>query len=671
MIYRAEIDGLRALAVIPVILFHAGFQLFSGGYVGVDVFFVVSGYLITSILIEDIENKKFSIVYFYERRARRILPALTVVSLVSIVFAWILLSDVALRKFGNALIGVSTFVSNIIFWQQKGYFSESAELYPLLHTWSLAVEEQYYVLFPIFLILSWRFGKERVFWIIVVISVISLIISEWGWRNKANANFYLAPTRVWEIFAGSIAAFIVQKRGVRSNNLIATLGLSAIFYSFLFYDKSTPFPSVYTLVPVIGVVLMVLYADAKTVVAKLLSNKILVGIGLISYSAYLWHQPLFAYTRHIINQIHIDYGIRFLLILVTFIMAYISWRYIEKPFRKKSAISKNSIFVISFLSLVGLFLIGLASKEVSKDSHYALAKTLSENKFVYIQNLDERKFIEGRLIYPLKRVNHIVVGSSRVMQINSEIVGEPIFNFAVNGASIEDNIAISLEAVTKVGAKNIFLAADPWLLNIHNGQIRYKSIISLYEHWIERIENKMPPQKHLLTNDIIESPSINLLLSLRKKLHIAEKSIPQNGKAGVYDKKAYDGFHIYNESYINDKKKTIHEDTFPNILDYSMHSFEYDLKSEESLILLVNYLKSLNVKVTLVLSPYHPDLYQKMILDKPIFIDIENKFRKISQHHNIEIIGSYNGSVVGCTGDEFYDGMHPKEVCMSKLFNDF
>ena len=218
MKYRTEIDGLRALAVMPVILFHAGFELFSGGFVGVDVFFVISGYLITTILIEDIENKRFSIVNFYERRARRILPALFFVMLVSIPFAWMLLSDAALNKFGNGLIGVSLFLSNLVFWRQQGYFDESAELNPVLHTWSLAVEEQFYVLFPILLVLAWRFGKNKVFWMIVVIAAVSMLLSEWGWRNQATANFYLAPTRAWELLAGSIAAFIVHKKGVQKNN---------------------------------------------------------------------------------------------------------------------------------------------------------------------------------------------------------------------------------------------------------------------------------------------------------------------------------------------------------------------------------------------------------------------------------------------------------------------
>ena len=172
--YRAEIDGLRALAVIPVILFHAGFELFSGGFVGVDVFFVISGYLITTILIEDIEKNRFSLTSFYERRARRILPALFFVMFICIPFAWMWMLPSQMKDFSQSLIAVSFFASNILFWRESGYFDAAAEEKPLLHTWSLAVEEQYYVLFPIFLFFAWRYGKNKVFWMIVVFAVLSL-----------------------------------------------------------------------------------------------------------------------------------------------------------------------------------------------------------------------------------------------------------------------------------------------------------------------------------------------------------------------------------------------------------------------------------------------------------------------------------------------------------------
>jgi peptidoglycan/LPS O-acetylase OafA/YrhL len=358
--YRSEIDGLRALAVVPVILFHAGFELFNGGFVGVDVFFVISGYLITTILIEDIEKNRFSIINFYERRARRILPALFFVMLVTIPLAWMWMSPSQMKDFSQSLIAVSLFLSNIHFWRESGYFAAATEEKPLQHTWSLAVEEQYYVLFPIFLFLVWRFGKNRVFWMIVVFAAMSLALSEWGWRNASYANFYLAPTRAWELFAGSIAAFIVQNRGVKANNALSLLGLATIIFAIFEYDKNTPFPSIFGLVPVIGVVLLVLYADKETFVGRLLSIKLFVGIGLISYSAYLWHQPLFAFAR-IYSLETPSSKLMLSLSIASLLLAIVSWRFIEKPFRRKEAFlaSQLKLFKFSFLGFLLFVLIGL------------------------------------------------------------------------------------------------------------------------------------------------------------------------------------------------------------------------------------------------------------------------------------------------------------------------
>jgi len=358
--YRAEIDGLRALAVVPVILFHAGFELFSGGFVGVDVFFVISGYLITTILIEDIENKRFSIVNFYERRARRILPALFFVVISTYIICWQFLNPFDLKEVAQSLFATSIFLSNLYFFLKTGYFDTSAELKPLLHTWSLAVEEQYYVIFPLLLIATWRFGRKRVFWIIVVMAAISLLLSEWGWRNQPSANFYLIHTRAWELFAGSIAAFIIQKKGAQKNNLLALSGLAAIIFSIFFYDENTPFPSMYTLLPVIGVVLLVLYADKETITAKFLSNKLFVGIGLISYSLYLWHQPIFALTRQYLVD-DFSHSISIALIIITVTLSYLTWKLIEQPTRrfKKSSKKGNYMLYISALMIVVMGSIGI------------------------------------------------------------------------------------------------------------------------------------------------------------------------------------------------------------------------------------------------------------------------------------------------------------------------
>jgi peptidoglycan/LPS O-acetylase OafA/YrhL len=419
MKYRAEIDGLRALAVVPVILFHAGFELFSGGFVGVDVFFVISGYLITTILIEDLENQRFSLVNFYERRARRILPALFFVMFVCIPFAWMWMLPSQMKDFSQSLVAVSLFASNVLFWRESGYFDGAAEEKPLLHTWSLAVEEQYYVIFPIFLFLAWRYGKNRVFWMIVAMASISLLLSEWGWRNKATANFYLAPTRAWELFAGSIAAFIVQKNGVRKNNFLALLGLAAITFSIFAYDESTPFPSLYALVPVLGVVLLILYADKDTLTAKLLGTKALVGIGLISYSAYLWHQPLFAFARikSVNEPSHLIMGI---LALCSLLLAYFSWKYIEAPFRNKLAINKAKIFIVSTSGLLLFSVFGFVGHKtngyVERESMSVFKDLIYDNSSLgYLRCNNELDNVEPKLNYCWKSsniVSHILLGDS-------------------------------------------------------------------------------------------------------------------------------------------------------------------------------------------------------------------------------------------------------------------
>ena len=237
MKYRAEIDGLRALAVLPVILFHAGFEAFSGGFVGVDVFFVISGYLIATIIISEMAEGEFSLVNFYERRARRILPAMFFVIIVCIPFAWFWLTPSYLKDFGQSLMAVSTFSSNILFWRESGYFDTAAELKPLLHTWSLAVEEQYYVLFPIFLILTWRLGVKWILILLMIVFLMSLSLAQWGAYNNPFAAFFLLPTRGWELLIGVFIAFYLKYfthlKSQPVNQFLSLLGFCMITYSII------------------------------------------------------------------------------------------------------------------------------------------------------------------------------------------------------------------------------------------------------------------------------------------------------------------------------------------------------------------------------------------------------------------------------------------------------
>jgi peptidoglycan/LPS O-acetylase OafA/YrhL len=359
--YRKEIDGLRAVAVLPVIFFHAGFSAFSGGFVGVDIFFVISGYLITSILIGELERGDFSISRFYERRARRILPALFVVLLACLPFAYMWMLPAQLKDFSQSLIAVVFFASNFLFWREDDYFGAAAELKPLLHTWSLAVEEQYYVLFPLVLLLGWRFGRQRLFWSITAFSVLSLLLSEWGWRNMPSANFYLAPTRAWELLAGSICAFLTVGKEQRSSNLLSAVGLLLIVFSIFAYTAETPFPSLYALVPVVGTALVILFAARGTWTATLLSTRALVGIGMISYSAYLWHQPLFAFAR-LRSLTEPSFGLMIVLCASALLLAWGTWRYVEQPFRKRPnplLPTRRSVFVTSAVVGAAFVVIGL------------------------------------------------------------------------------------------------------------------------------------------------------------------------------------------------------------------------------------------------------------------------------------------------------------------------
>lgn len=380
--YRPEIDGLRAVAVLPVIMFHSGMQGFEGGFVGVDIFFVISGFLITTIILNDIDSGHFDLVSFYERRARRILPALFLVTFLCIPTAWILMDSGQIADFSQSLLGVSLFVSNIVFWLESGYFSAAAEEKPLLHTWSLAVEEQFYLFFPLLLLLGWRFGKSSVYWSISVVMIVSFALSEWSWRNYPSANFYLLPTRTWELLAGSLAALSINYSGVRKNNLLSIFGGGLILFAFATYDEGIPFPSRYTLAPVIGVVLLLQFAHPSTLIGRLLSLKPLVGMGLISYSAYLWHQPLFAFGR--LNSHGAPPPIQMLaLALISIALATASWRYVENIFRDRTIISSKNIFLFSAAGMALLFCIGasLPSMHAIKNSESLVsAFTIEEEK---------------------------------------------------------------------------------------------------------------------------------------------------------------------------------------------------------------------------------------------------------------------------------------------------
>ncbi len=342
--YRPEIDGLRALAIVPVIFFHAGVNWFSGGFIGVDIFFVISGFLITSIILAERENGDFSYVNFYMRRARRILPALFLVLAASCVMAWLWLVPSHLKSFGRTLSSVILVVSNL--WLARGvaYFDATSESNPLLHTWSLAVEEQFYFVFPFLICLLWRFGRRRLNIVLVLLAAASLLLAEYGWRTHPALNFFLLPTRAWELMVGALAAGYVRSRPATMPILqgegLALAGLLMTLVPMFVFDQATPFPSVFGLVPTFGVALLLIFATNDTLVGRGLADKRLVAVGLVSYSAYLWHQPLFAFARVAWGE-PLAWQTYAVAIALTAGLSWLSWRYVERPFRNAEAIPRR------------------------------------------------------------------------------------------------------------------------------------------------------------------------------------------------------------------------------------------------------------------------------------------------------------------------------------------
>lgn len=369
--YRAEIDGLRALAVLPVMLFHAGLDAFSGGFVGVDIFFVISGYLISTIILSELENGSFRFIEFYERRARRILPALFTVIVACLPLGWLWMTPAQLQNFSQSLVAVSLFASNILFWMEADYFAPAAEEKPLLHTWSLAVEEQFYIVAPLLLLAALRYSRRSAFWAVGCFGFVSLCLSQWMVGRYDEANFYLAPFRAWELFAGCLVAIIARGRGLNPRNGLAVLGLLAILVSIAAFDDQTPFPGVAALLPVGGTMLIILYGGKGSLIGLLLSCRPLVGVGLISYSAYLWHQPLFAFARIRLHETPSQIFLIALLVL-SLLLAYMSWRFVERPFRQRDKIGKRGMAFATALFLLFPVLFGLVGQVTDGAARYRL-----------------------------------------------------------------------------------------------------------------------------------------------------------------------------------------------------------------------------------------------------------------------------------------------------------
>jgi peptidoglycan/LPS O-acetylase OafA/YrhL len=357
MRHRQDIDGLRALAIVPVVLFHAGVKQIPGGFVGVDIFFVISGYLITSLILGEMSEGRFSLLRFYERRVRRIFPALFAVLAFCSVVALLLFLPRELRGYDRSLMAATFFVSNIHFYNAADYFGARPDSLPLLHTWSLSIEEQFYVVFPLLLIVSMYWGRRISIAVIAVLFALSLAASIVVTPIDRAAAFYLAPMRAWELMLGALLAVGVAPRieSHAAREALAFAGIALIAYALFFFDEMMAFPSWTALIPALGAALVIYAGDGRqTLVARGLSLSPFVFIGLISYSLYLWHWPLLVFARYW-NIVPLDGWQSAAIVALSLMLAALSWRYVEQPFRRRQELVPPRMLVASAAAAMAVF----------------------------------------------------------------------------------------------------------------------------------------------------------------------------------------------------------------------------------------------------------------------------------------------------------------------------
>lgn len=361
--YRPDIDGLRAIAVLSVVIFHFFPSAVHGGFIGVDIFFVISGFLISKHIWEDLGAGTFSIGKFYARRVRRIFPALSVVLLACLAMGWVILTPAEYEQLGKHVVAGAIFVSNIVLWKESGYFDNAADTKPLLHLWSLGIEEQFYIVWPLLLAFFWRYTRHFG-WALLGILVASLAYSMTVVRHDVVADFYSPLTRFWELALGAGLTYLVAHKpaiSVMNRSLVSWFGLCLILTSVIVIEKGHAFPGAWALLPTLGAACLIYAGESAWPNRKVLSLRLLVWIGLISYPLYLWHWPLLAFARIMESGVP-SLEVRFWLVAASFVLAWLTYKFLERPLRSGSR--SGSLLLMLCLTMFMLGFAGLAVKKL-------------------------------------------------------------------------------------------------------------------------------------------------------------------------------------------------------------------------------------------------------------------------------------------------------------------
>ncbi len=501
--YRPEIDGLRAFAVLIVIFFHLDIPFFNGGYVGVDIFFVISGYLISSIILNDLKKNKFTLKNFYLRRIRRIIPILSFVILVSSFVSFFILLPYQLVDYSFSAISSIFFFSNFYFWQYSGYFSPNSNTLPLLHSWSLSIEEQYYIIYPVILIIFLKYLNFQKFILILFIclSLLSVLFGQFGGNLKFTypyyeknflffnqsffASFYLPFGRIWELLIGyflylNTGNFLKKSQTVK--NFYSILGLLLLLFSIYSFNKNSPHPGFITFIPVIGTALIILFCDKTTLLFKILSYKRIVFIGLISYSLYLWHYPLYVYANLYYENFKIhDY---FFYMSALFLISYYSWRFIELPFRNINIISNKKLFIsIGFIYLLILIIsiTSINSRGFINMYENDDKNLLSNSNKIYSNYVEDKFNIYKKNSYDETKINILIIGDSQAQDFVNILSYMPtIEKYNFKSVYISSKCQIYYPKDNKLN-DNILLS-NRSLCSNENNMLDIKDLIQKYEN---------------------------------------------------------------------------------------------------------------------------------------------------------------------------------------------
>lgn len=619
--YRPEIDSLRAISVIGVIIYHAkiyffGHIFFAGGYYGVDIFFVISGYLITSKIFNDMQNKNFSFTNFYLGRARRILPALFLTLLISFILSWFSLMPTQFVDFAKSVLFASSFISNYFFYiSGLEYGAVSGLLKPILHTWSLGIEEQFYIIFPLFFFVVFRNLKKFILSVFITIFLVSFIFALILSSIDPILNFFLLPSRIWELLLGSIIFFVKSKNHLEVSknisNALTLIAIILIFFSFMFIYDSHPTPNLKTLIPLFGASLIIFFYKKEGLLNKFFINKFAVGIGLISYSLYLFHYPIFAFVRSL--RLATSIYEFFVVAVVIFIFSILSYFCIEKPFRNSKFISdKIFLKIISFFLFV---IISISVFVINKDgfkNRYPQTEKFNLDNQMYLREVDTLKYEIGIPKFKDEsKTNILIIGDSH---------GRGTFNALKLNENLFDNFEFSIidtEIECLNNIKNDFKICNRYMTNLQKNIFLESDVIILSSHYSDKdllnietsIENLISFNKTIIIFSNKPGFYFENYLTYVDQFFIKEKKLPE-GPDLINMKKKY-----FNN--IDKKSQKIN-------LELKKVAYKYNLKFFETSELICNHNESVCEFITpekqkILFDDFHYSVDGARFIGKKIF----------------------------------------------------